>query len=80
MKGERATVVAVAAILACCAVPALLALFAGAFVAAAGALVRYWPLTVGGLAVAAWGATRLIRLIRRRNEDRRDSSPSDFPG
>lgn len=57
----------VVALAACCAVPALVLLGAGAVGAIGGAAVRYWPLTLLGALAAAWGGLKLARLVWARN-------------
>jgi hypothetical protein len=67
-SGDRGLVLAIAAVVACCAVPALVAIGAGFLVTLGGALARYWPLTALGLAVAAWGGFRVWRVVRARRQ------------
>lgn len=71
--GVGGTVVGVVAVLACCALPALIVLGAGFLGAAGGLAARYWPLTVLSLAAAAWGGLRLVRLVRQRSRTLRGS-------
>ncbi len=61
------TVAAVVALVACCALPALVVLGAGTLGAIGGAVARYWPLTLLGVLAAAWGGMKLARLVRARN-------------
>ncbi len=57
---------AAAALVACCVVPALVVIGSGFLVAAGGVAVRLWPLTLLGLVLAAWGGARLVRRARTR--------------
>ena len=62
----KAGLVAGAALLVCCAVPALFAIGGGFLAAAGGVAIRLWPVTVMGLALTGWGCVRLVRLVSRK--------------
>jgi len=53
--------VAVIAVALCCAIPALVVLAGGLAATMWGAAVRFWPVTSVGVALAAFGGTRLAR-------------------
>lgn len=57
---------AAAAITVCCALPFVIALWAGALAAAGGVIARFWPLVVAGVAVATWAGVGLARWVRKR--------------
>lgn len=63
-----ATVAAVAAVIACCALIPAIVLGAGVAAAVAGAAVRYWPLTLVGIVVLVWSGVAIARVLRRRRE------------
>lgn len=57
----------VMALVACCGVPLLFVLGAGALASIGAVAARYWPLTLLGLAVAAFAGVKLGRLVRARS-------------
>jgi hypothetical protein len=63
-SGDGATVAALVAIIACCALPLLAVAAGGALAAAGGVAVRYWPLTALGIALAAWAGVKLGKVLR----------------
>ncbi len=68
---------AVVAMIACCAVPLLAVTAAGAIAAAGGLAARYWPLTALGIAVVVWAGLKLGRLMRARSRTLREHQSSD---
>lgn len=75
-NGAGGMALAVVAVVACCGLP-LLAVAAGGAIAAGGGLaVRYWPLTVLGVALAVGAGVRLVRLVRARNRGSRVRGPT----
>ncbi len=68
---------AVVAMIACCAVPLLAVTAAGAIAAAGGLAARYWPLTALGIVVVVWAGLKLGRLMRARNRALREHQSSD---
>jgi hypothetical protein len=61
-----ATLAGALAIVACCALLPAIGVGAGAFAAALGVAVRFWPVTVVGVALASWGGIRLARTLSGR--------------
>lgn len=66
-NGIGGSLVVVVALVACCALPVLIALGAGALATVGGTALRYWPLTSLGIVVIGWAVFKLSRLIRTRN-------------
>jgi hypothetical protein len=64
------TVAAAVAVIACCALLPAIAVGAGVASAVAGAAVKYWPLTLGGVALAIWAGLRIVREVRPRSDPR----------
>lgn len=69
---DRQGLAAVAVIMACCGLPALMLLAGGTLATFGSILARFWPLTVAGAAAAVWGGLRLVRLLRARNRSLRE--------
>jgi hypothetical protein len=63
MNESKLTLLGVLGLALCCGVPVLLA--SGALAAAAGALARFWPLTLLGGALFAFGAFKVGDRMRR---------------
>lgn len=60
-------ILAVVAIIACCALPLLAVTAGGALLALGGLAARYWPIAVLGVVLAAWAGVKLGWVIRPRN-------------
>lgn len=71
-SGDRATVAAVVAIIACCALPLLAVAAGGALAAVGGVAARYWPLTALGIALVVWAGVKLGRVLRARSRSIRE--------
>jgi hypothetical protein len=67
-----ADIVVVAAIVLCCALPALVVVAAGVIASGWGAALRLWPVLAAGLLLVGLGALALARRIRGRTEEARD--------
>ncbi|MGH2661027.1 MAG: hypothetical protein ACRDHS_15545 [Actinomycetota bacterium] len=59
-----------AAFVVCCALLPAVGIGAGAVSAVAGAALRYWPLTLLGLAGLVWGVLPLARILKARRMSR----------
>jgi len=72
--GRRGTtLVAALALVACCALPALLVAGGGATGVIVGDALRYWPLVLVGVVMLGWGVFRFAALRRSR----RGAGPND---
>ena len=63
-RGPWGAVAAVVAIAVCCALPEVLVVAGGAIAAVGGAVLRYWPITVAGVAAVVWASLRVARVVR----------------
>ena len=68
--GLGGAVLAVVAVVLCCGLPALIVLSGGILAAVGGAAVRFWPLTLLGVAALVWGGARLRSLLAARSRAR----------
>ena len=60
----RIGVVAVVAMVLCCALPAVFVLAGGLLATALGEAVRFWPVTIAGVALVSLGGVSLARRVR----------------
>lgn len=65
--GGSLSLVAVLALVLCCAAPFLAVAVAGALGAMVGAALRHWPLTALALAALLWAVLGVARLVRARS-------------
>lgn len=71
---------AIVLVIACCALLPAIAVGAGVVSAAAGVAVRYWPLTVVGVALLVWAGLRIARVVRRRRDALRQTAEGQSTG
>lgn len=77
-NGGRGTLLVGLGLVACClAGPLLLVVGGGLLASAWGTAVRFWPVTILGLAAALWAGGRLASLIRARARATRDVDARD---
>lgn len=66
------TLLAVLALVACCAGPLIVVAAGGALASAVGWAARFWPLVALGLVAAVWAGAKVVRAARMRARFLRD--------
>jgi len=71
-----ATLLGAGALVLCCGIGTLIA--SGVFATVAGALARFWPITVAGVAILAYAGVRIAR-IKKSTKPRRQPMTGEGP-